>query len=129
MCFFSRDVITGVRKGVGKNIKLDETLSHLGFFLNLWYRMKTMIVPNNLSRGVIKCEIHIFAPPPSWFIFFPKDIYYNEVVRAAGEKLCISPLFFIPFQSFFSPKHDIWPYFLVKQKNIHPWTETGWVQA
>ena len=41
-----------------------------------------------LIAGVyIKCEIHIFAPPPFLIhIFSPKEIYYIEVVRAAGEK-------------------------------------------
>ena len=35
----------------------------------------------------IKFEIHIFAPPPFLIeIFAPNEIYYNEWMRAAGEK-------------------------------------------
>ena len=41
------------------------------------------------NTGVyIICEIHIFAPPPFLIhIFAPAEIYHNEKVLAAGEKL------------------------------------------
>ena len=37
----------------------------------------------------IKCEIHILPPPPPFLIdiFSPNEISYNEVMRAAGEKI------------------------------------------
>ena len=112
MCFFSRDVITGIRKGVGKNIKLDETLSHLGFFLNLWYRMKTMIVPNNLSRGVIKCEIHIFAPPLLDSYFSPKIFITMRWCASQAKNYAFPPFFSSPFNHFFPPNmifgHIFW---------------------
>ena len=37
------------------------------------------------NRVYIKFEVHIFAPPPFLiYIFSPTEIYYNEVVCAAG---------------------------------------------
>ena len=99
-------------------------------------RICSIIIQRN--TGVyIKFKIHILVPPP---FFSSTEIYYNEGVRAAGEKfefflqflyfksiwekvtlpiggkICISPPFFIPFQSFFSPT-CFSPYFGVKQKN------------
>ena len=92
----------------------------------------------------IKFEIHIFAPPPFFFIyiFSPSEIYYNQAVRAAGEKFSAFfvqfctfqvnwgknmqfftnwgknmhfPPFFSPFNHFFL-QPVIWPY----KKSIHP---------
>ena len=91
-------------------------------YISPFYRFKhnnsfwniTKIIMLFQSGVYIKCEIHIFAPPPPFLIhiFSPKDIYYNEVVR-------IFPPFFILFNHFF-PQHDIGKYFWSNRKIYTP---------
>ena len=53
---------------------------------------------------------------------FQAFLCYFVNFLSIGEKICISPFFSFPVNHFFFPQHVIWPYFWVKQKNIHPCT-------
>ena len=100
-----------------------------------------------LTGVYIKFECHIFAPPPSWFIFLPQINFIiirgwalqTQKLKPSLLKYCkfwvnwrknmhtfylwVKKYVFPPSSPFnhFFPQHVIWPYFWgVKQKNIHP---------
>ena len=103
----------------------------VNFIENICYLHSWFFFILALHPGVyIKFEIHSFAFFLN-FIFPPNEIYFNEVVRAAGDfffcnfvnfnlgKKLHFPSFFILFQSFFSP-NMLFGHIFGQQKNIHP---------
>ena len=105
---------------LGTICKIENNMRQNRLFKCKYFIRDTRALCGQMSSGVyIKSEIHIFAPHPSWFIFFPKwnfqPFFCNFVYfKSIGEKIWMlftnwgknmhfPPLFLSPFNNFFPP--------------------------